>query len=386
MASTRVLGMILLVSAASVAQGNTFLGRLPHQNATAALSAESERALLAELEVALGKGHRHATEKRLKRIEQMLSPMVGAVAKNEHGKLGSAGAGYVLHRVFVQRHGWFIRALEPTGNALAAWNTSNPVSILEERVPQHVQELFEERLGSKGLGLKELAILAATLEHLVHTEALDRLKVAYSAKGLSQEDVLSDEEAIGVQDMYMSLYILGFLHSNLATMSTEKAQQLHENILELYPTWPETQQFLREVHRSVAPKRDYLYFNEIENVIAEIGERYGRFQDVECRQFKDWLVAIEDPSVGGAGRVRISDFYGQALNNDKWQFSESVEYLRQLGALDDSDPSNLRVIIPNYISGPSNCVASSAYYSFAVSTSARAFLGDLNSSYLLQKL
>jgi hypothetical protein len=314
----------------------------------------------------------------LKRIEQMLSPMFGSVTKNANGKLGSAAAGYVLHRVFVQRHGWFIRALEPAGNALASWNTSNPVSILEERVPQHVQDLFEKRLGSKGLGLKELAILAGTLEHLVHSEALERLKVSYAAKGLSQEDVLSDEEAMGVLDMYMSLYILGFLHKgDLASMSVEKAQELHENILELYPPWPETQQFLREVHRSVAPKRDYLYFNEIENVIAEIGERYGRFQDIECRQFKDWLVAIEDPSVGGAGRVRISDFYGQALNHDKWQFSESIDYLRQLGALDDSDPSNLRVIIPNYISGPSNCVASSSYYSVCCMDECEGILGRL---------
>merc|ERR1719161_1513335 len=172
---------------ASVANANTFLGRLPHQNATAVLSAESEHALLAELEVALGKGHRHATEKRLKRIEQMLRPLFGAVTKNANGKLGSAAAGYVLHRVFVQRHGWFIRALEPEGNALAAWNASKPISILEERVPEHVQNLFEKRLGERGLGLKELAILAATLEHLVHTEALDRLRVAYIAKSYSQE-------------------------------------------------------------------------------------------------------------------------------------------------------------------------------------------------------
>jgi len=73
---------------------------------------------------------------------------------------------------------------------------------------------------------------------------------------------------------------------------------------------------------------------------------------------------VEDiDSVGGAGRVRLSDFYGKALNEGKWQFSESASYLRELGALDDSDPSNMRVIIPNYLSAPSNCVASSAYYS-----------------------
>merc|ERR1719146_260840 len=177
---------IVLGNLASVTEANAFLGRLPHQNATSALSAESEHALLAELEVALGKGHRHATEKRLKRIEQMLSPMFGALTKNENGKFGSAAAGYVLHRVFVQRHGWFIRALEPQGNALAAWNSSSPTSILEERVPEHVQELFEKRLGTHGLGVKEIAVLAASLEHLVHVEALQRLRVSYMARNLTQ--------------------------------------------------------------------------------------------------------------------------------------------------------------------------------------------------------
>merc|ERR1719247_743071 len=116
--------------------------------------------------------------------------MFGAMAKNENGKLGSAAAGYVLHRVFVQRHGWFIRALEPTGNAIASWSLSNPTSILEERVPESVQGLFEKRLGTHGMGVKELAILAATLEHLVHVEAMERLSVAYLARNMSKEDVL----------------------------------------------------------------------------------------------------------------------------------------------------------------------------------------------------
>jgi hypothetical protein len=227
------------------------------------------------------------------------------------------------------------------------------------------------------LGVKELGVLAASLEHLVHNEALDRLKVTYLAKNLTQDDTLSEDEAIQALDIYMSIYILGFLHSDLATMTAETAQELHANILELYPTWPETQQFLREVYKSVAPKRDYVYFNEMENVIAEIGERYGRFQDIECRQLKDWLVSSEDSSVGGAGRVRISDFYNKALNEGKWQFTESVDYLRQLGALDESDASNPRVIIPNYISGPSNCVASSAYYSVCCLDECESILGRL---------
>merc|ERR1719156_386461 len=37
----------------------------------------------------------------------------------------------------------------------------------------------------------------------------------------------------------------------------------------------------------------------------------------------------------GTGRVRLSDFYGEALKTD-WRFGESEAYLRQLGALDES--------------------------------------------------
>jgi len=371
-----LVSMMFLGGLAAVADANAFLGPV-HQNATGPLSAESEQKLLAELEVALGSGHRHGTEKRLKRIEQIMSPMFAAMTKNENGNLGSAGAAYVLHRVFVQRHGWFIKSLESAGKSHAAWNSSSPISILEERVPEHIQTLFENRLHEHGLGLKEMAILASSLEHLVHLEALERLNISYRALNYAQEDVLSEEEAINVLDMYMSIYIGGTLHSDLSTVTPKLAQKLHSNILTLYPTWPETQQFLREIHHSVAPKRDYLYFNEVENVIAEVGERYGGFQDIECRQFKDWLVAVEDPSVGGAGRVRLADFYGQALNNGKWQFSESADYLRQLGALDESDVSNPRVIIPNYIYGPSNCGAASTYYSVCCLDECEGIIGRL---------
>jgi hypothetical protein len=96
-------------------------------------------------------------------------------------------------------------------------------------------------------------------------------------------------------------------------------------------------------------------------LLAEVGERYGAFQNKECREFKDLLVAVEDQSVGGAGRVRLADFYNLSLNG-QWQFSEEREYLRVLGALDDSDASNPRVIIPNYINSYTNCAASSVHY------------------------
>merc|ERR1719359_2234285 len=74
-------------------------------------------------------------------------------------------------------------------------------------------------------------------------------------------------------------------------------------------------------------------------------------------------MGVEDTGPGGAGRVRIADFYKLAVHEGKTQFAESMSFLRQQGALDESDPSNPRVIITNYISSPSNCVASSSYFS-----------------------
>merc|ERR1719424_2797735 len=63
------------------------------------------------------------------------------------------------------------------------------------------------------------------------------------------------------------------------------------------------------------------------------------------------------------GRVKLSDFYSKSKDG-KWEFLESVDYLRTVGALDESSISHgPQVIIPNYISGMANCVTSSSYYS-----------------------
>merc|ERR1719379_1213220 len=43
---------------------------------------------------------------------------------------------------------------------------------------------------------------------------------------------------------------------------------------------------------------------------------------------------------------------------------ESVDYLRQLGALDESDPKRLRVIVPNYLVGPNNCLEASPMHTY----------------------
>merc|ERR1719221_1599115 len=127
----------------------------------------------------------------------------------------------------------------------------------------------------------------------------------------------------------------------------------------MYPTWVDTQKWIRQVRNEVLGETGDTSFDATVRVLEEIGDRYGRWQNSECLDLKDSLVKLETP---GTGRVRLDTFYKSALDGN-WQFSESVAYLRQLGALDESEPQRPSIIIPNYVNAPSNCVASSKFYS-----------------------
>jgi len=345
-------------------EASVFLGRM-HTQAHAGVTqadVEHEKELLTQMEAVMGSEHRVFTEKRIDSIKNSLQSIFASVPKNEQGKLDSAALSYALYRLFVQRHAWFVIGLEPF-KSLAEWNSTSAVDVLEKRVPSYITGLFNTRMGKNGFDLHDTAVLAATMEHLVHKESLQRLSVAYRSLKFSKEDVLSADDRNEVMDTYMSMYILGPLIRNLSNVSMPWIRFLRANVTELYPGFPETQAFVREVSETVAPPRDYLYYSDLASLVEEIGDRYGRWQDYECRALKDMLVELEDKSAGGSGRVRLADFYKASLYDGKWQLCENVEYLRKLGALDESNPDNLRVIIPNYVNGPSNCVASSSYYS-----------------------
>merc|ERR1719395_110890 len=63
------------------------------------------------------------------------------------------------------------------------------------------------------------------------------------------------------------------------------------------------------------------------------------------------------------GRVPLNQFYSKKALG-LWSLNESPEYLRQLGALDESAPSlGPQVIIPNYVTAVSNCDSPSQYFS-----------------------
>merc|ERR1719456_1683021 len=339
-------------------EGNTFLKANPTMNLERISEEDVQTSLLAEVEGTFGEG---AASSRIKQLEAVLGPIYVALPKNEKGYLGHATVRYALHRLFVQRHGWFIKGLDAAGGHR---NSTSNAGLLKEQVPAYIQDLFEQRLGGRGFGLHELGVLAATIEHLVHSEAIKRLGNAFRVHNFLPTSLMSESEADDVLDMYMTSYILG---EDLSNLTLDEALELKAEMPEVYMAWNETKEFVRGVRKNCT-KSDgtaeqkasgELDFSLVARVAERVGERFGSFQDQECQQIKASLVKIEEP---GTGRVPLPDFYKPAIGG-QWQFQESVAYLRQLGALDESDPENPRVIIANYINSPSNCIASSAFYS-----------------------
>lgn len=348
------LALLASINLVTLCDANAFLRIKTYAESEGVNTDNLERTLLEEIEGQVGSS---AIRGRLARLENELRPMYQSLPKNEHGHLGHSTVRYALHRLFVQKHGWYIKGLDSAGGS---WNESSHANILKEQAADFVQSVFEHRLGDKGLGLHELAVVAATLEHLIHDEAEDRLGKAYTILRRQQEQNMTMEQASDVINSYLKIFILG--EEIARTMTDGRMSQI-------YPGWKETKTFAKEILKDTANKQrrdglrdpwSNLDFPTITRAVEEVGEQYGRFQNGECLAMKNDLVALGDK---GIGRVPLSEFYKPALSGTSWQFMESVEYLRSLGALDETNPQMPSVIVPNYVSSQSNCVVSTSYYS-----------------------
>jgi len=354
-----LLGVMCAALAVRI-EGSAFLHATPQHSADRVSTEDVQNTLLSEIEGSLGTG---IASKRISDMKALLSPMFVSMPKNSHGNLEHVTVRYVLHRVFVQRHGWSIKGLDPKEEPLNS--SSSATGILKDHVPAYIQSMFEQRLEGRGLGLQELAVFAATMEHLVHNEAVGRLGSALNLHELLPTSSMTPAVADTVLDTYMMAYILG---EHLSNMTLSYANSMTEQMPEIFLAWGDTQQFVRKVRQDMSnamavgsepSAKQELSFALLVKTAETIGEKFGKFQDGECTGLKSALMKMEDRQ---SGRVRLVDFYKPALDG-AWQFQESIAYLRQLGALDESNPEDPRVMIPNYLYSQTNCIASSDYYS-----------------------
>lgn len=289
----------------------------------------------------------------LQSIKEALLPTFNAVPKNRYGNLGHQAARYILHRMFVQHYGWFIRGLEPDG---AGWTGIQGKPPKKEWIPTYVQNVLETRAGERGIDLNNLVAFAATLEDLVKRESDARLATAFEIHELekSAELPLSD-----VKSLMVSYYMSFLLAGNLSATDVWDMERKKSIFARKYSGWQETESWLNSLEEKhyVAQEGKHT-FKSISNFATKIGQEYTHFNQLECSSLKSIMRGME---AFKPGHVRLSTFYQKSLFSH-WRFTEKADYLRTLGALDESDPLQPTVITSNYVMARPNCLEASSLY------------------------
>lgn len=327
--------------------------------------------LLADLIASFRRGH---DEGRLIVFEDGLRPMFEALPKNNNNNLGHLTARYALHRHFIEKHGWSIEGLAPVDVEREA----TPMSSLSQWMPNYLVDSVDQLLGTDGVNLRELAVVAAVFEDLVHREASGRLEEVYEALKFPTTGVLHEVDAFDAIKAYMTMYTSG---GNTTVRSTADLVQKKGGLNRRTKLW------LKDVQSKVAEAESMcddstgdcgrLDFKAAVRVVEEIGEQYRSFNEHECED----LINTLEQSADKPGKVGLSDFYAEGLHGS-WNFTETPEYLWALGALEEggSDDSESHVLIPNYVASRPNCLATSSIYVVCCRNQCESMMSQLESA------
>merc|ERR1719277_2419198 len=167
-------------------------------------------------------------------------------------------------------------------------------------------------------------------------------------------------------DLVIKGYFLQLLDGTGKLRSRGHLYGLERGMAKEYPAWGDFKLWFEDVRKTSSLSRarrrfdvEEFSFGRVIEEVQELNDRLGTFQDIECRSLKAGLVDMEFRSTG---RVSLSDFYREGLKG-KFLFVKHVDYLRSLGALDESDPMHPSVIIANYLASPANCLVSTSFHS-----------------------
>jgi len=333
----------------------------------------SLREIEVDLQATLADLFRGSTDRRLSNIEGKTWQTFQALPKNELGRLPPPAVRYIVHNYFAQEHGWLLTGLEPHGMQLTA-SEMHDVSILQDKAPLLVENILEARQGDHGLAFNDIVAMIAVLEQLMFDESVTLLQAAYRLNGVAIQDQITEQMLHKVLQSYLILFGQGS-KANLDDIKQHhlSVESRRRPALEVFET--DVVLNFEYAHRHQTnpflPRR--FSFQITSEILETLAQQYGKWQNTECRDMKAHLVEL-DPE--GLGRVPLGLFYAQPQGS-VYHFSESVEYLRKIGALDETSIDKPKVIITNYVSGPSNCIASSSYYSVCCLSECDGIFSDL---------
>jgi len=340
-------------------------------------SRKGPSALQAVLQELLGE----VASQRLFAIEASVRPTYEAFPKNAMGQIPSQEIfAAIVRAYFLKEHGWLLKGLEPP-SMVPIVTTVPQADVLREKAPKLAEALQRLLAADRGLSLSDVVGTIAALEHLLLGESTALLRSAYALNERSAEKRLDEDGLHEVLRSYMLLLRHG-LPRNVTDVS------LHQRIkarAEQAEDWETLLKFeaeavveaeVRKGHES-DHRRHHRHrrhsFEEAAKIASEMTLRFGKWQNSECVQMKDNLMALGSMS---SGRVPLEVFHSEK-KHASYQFTETAEYLQRAGALDEAENGTKQVLVANYLLGRSNCIASSEYYSVCCLSECEALTSEL---------
>jgi len=324
---------------------------------------------------ALGDGH-DVEHGKLLSTRNAIQPMWNSLPKIETDRVEHRMLRYAVNRYFMSTYGVSIVGLEPIhGNG-----SHSEVKLLNELASSYVKVVLEGKGARDGFSVEDAVGLIATLERLILDSGSEVLEAAYAALAKSSSREVNRQELLQIFENYLLRWLLGDDEASI-----EVLQKNRTLLRKSFEKWDEMLGYLdghiksQEYSWQFQPRRSQVFrqkfsFEDAEVFANGVTRSFGRYWETECANIKQSLQKMDKDHTG---RVRLADFYTASLGGE-WRFSESKDYLRELGALDESSQwHGPRVIIPNYLQGSNNCIISSPHYRVCCANECEDFLAEL---------
>jgi len=307
-----------------------------------------------------------------------------ALPKNAHGLLSRNAAAYLVQKYAMHVYHYTIRGLGPDP-AGPETNASDRLSNCQQMsAPDMLQNLLETGQGGHGYALREAASLAVMMHELVMDQDAALINQAFDI--LTNTDMIpQNEEELSVPDVVRVIQAWQWLHMHYFDAEKDLFfDHMSVPVHQMYDFGKLAMclmeaKFYSERHSRNPFKAKTLSIADTTQLAHQATEEMGTWQDDDCKAMKRYLIKL-DPD--GNGRVLIDTVHNQPETDDEhgeqiFRFSESQDYLRSVGALDESDPSHPQVLISNYLLGPANCLRAVAFQTFCCLNECDAVLTEV---------
>jgi hypothetical protein len=290
-------------------------------------------------------------------VEKKVLPIWNSLPKSATGRIERPLLRYIVYRYFMGASSLVIRGFEQSSPV------NESADILSQQVPAYVEAVLQSQHSQEhGFDLQDTVHVVAMLRKLIADSDAQMLETIYNLRGERINKPLKPDALHVVLRDYLAQWLMYEDQDSL------KYFQRYPGRLDMdFPHWHRIMMFRDGMVKTFDYKRrragkgltNEYSFSDVQEIISDIRSSFANFWDHECNEMRTTLVNMDSYHTG---RVPLKMFYSKPFSRE-WRFAESEDYLRHLGALDETSTwHGKEVIIPNYIGAASNCAVITPHY------------------------